>query len=123
MTLASDNFINLLPTDWASIGKKHGSARCFGFSYRMKTMFLSPHHSLSYPELLLFARSCLALLLYLEKRTARRRMRERAQMISPMKGRSCKLKGSPEGKCFVGSESYAAVVSEHSSDQSSGIRL
>lgn len=40
MTLASDNFINLLPTDWASIGKKHGSARCFGFSYRMKTMFL-----------------------------------------------------------------------------------
>ena len=37
----SDNFINLLPTDLTSIGNIYGSARCFGFSYRMKNMFLS----------------------------------------------------------------------------------
>jgi len=37
----SGNFINLLPTDLTSIGNMYGSAHCFGFSYRMKNMFLS----------------------------------------------------------------------------------
>ena len=88
----------------------------FGFSDRMKK-YISPPHSLSYPELLLFTRTSLALLLYLEKRTVMMMRRKRPQMTRPTKGRSCKLKGNPEPKSLVD------VVREHSSDQLSGTRL
>ena len=88
----------------------------FGFSDRMKK-YISPPHNLSYPELLLFTRTSLALLLYLEKRRVMMRRRRRPQMTRPTKGRSCKLKGNPEPKSLVD------VVREHSSDQLSGTRL